>query len=154
MNKTFYCSRRCMADDFKIRMKGAENPNWKDGISKIDGECKYCFVPISKANYMKGAGSYCSLLCKNRYFAVQKKMKCLENGYKRDIRKPPRVYVPKHKCEDCGIRVEKAYIKICKACQQPGKEKQLILKLSVKNAASKNHFRPVKAIEFIVVIGA
>jgi hypothetical protein len=51
-----YCSKECMAIDYKIKTLGSNNPNFKNSKEKI---CKYC----GKTFYVSQKQKYCSHSC-------------------------------------------------------------------------------------------
>lgn len=64
-NKSFYCSRKCMAIDYKNRLKSVNNPNFKNRLSK---KCQNCDELIKNYSSKK----YCSHQC---YFDALRKNK-------------------------------------------------------------------------------
>ena len=72
-----YCSHSCMANDYKERLKGANNPNWKDGISSIPGhylnqrrcaDGKYTILDIQNiGNSQKWKCINCKKIIKRKY---------------------------------------------------------------------------------------
>lgn len=56
-HKSSYCSRECMASGYKDRLRGKDNPNYKNAGAKI---CTHCGSEFS--NYNK-TQKYCSMSC-------------------------------------------------------------------------------------------
>lgn len=59
-----YCSMECMSDDYKTRLKGASNPNFKNAGHKTCIMCKQAFFSYSKSRI------FCSLECRDRKNAL------------------------------------------------------------------------------------
>lgn len=56
-HKKFYCSKDCMAEDYKTRLKGNNNPNFRSLAKKICINCKNEFESYSKRK------KYCTHKC-------------------------------------------------------------------------------------------
>lgn len=105
--KSSYCSKPCMADDYKSRMSGGKNPNFKMKGYKI---CKTCGKTYH--NYQKT--SYCSTVCipRDKPFNIESERNHLFK-IKRLIKSLNRLLVTKRK--ECEVKKSKS----CAACSAP-----------------------------------
>lgn len=55
-----YCSRACMAEAYRTRMKGSANPNFRGALTR--NTCEHCFQPI--VSYKKDR-RFCSTTCRD-----------------------------------------------------------------------------------------
>jgi endogenous inhibitor of DNA gyrase (YacG/DUF329 family) len=63
-NRHRYCSKQCMAADYRVRMCGSANPNHRDGGWRICEHCRRPYVHYSKTRrFCSLACSYASDLC-------------------------------------------------------------------------------------------
>ena len=60
MMRQKYCTKECMAQDYATRMRGSDNPNYRDAAKKL---CEQCGAPYK--NYNKSS-RFCSLGCRDR----------------------------------------------------------------------------------------
>lgn len=110
--KKFYCSRACMSSDYKNRMRGENNPNWKD-ISKPCTICGNLFV-----SYMK-TSKYCSQKCAGLSEQNIKKLKVICN-YQRPIRiLKEKILVVKIKQKTGPKPKPLSPNKVCEHCNNP-----------------------------------
>lgn len=59
-----YCSKKCMAKDYSFKLKGNNNPFWKDRTALVYcQECNLDFVE-KKCRIENGRGKFCSMKCK------------------------------------------------------------------------------------------
>lgn len=70
-NKSSYCSKECMASDYKTRMSGTMNPNYKDAQNRV---CSVCNKKFS--SYVK-TRKYCSHSCAGKSEQNKKKLKII-----------------------------------------------------------------------------
>ena len=135
-----YCSKSCMAEDYRQRMAGENNPNWKGGDRK---ECVHCGTVF----HDRGVRRYCTLECynaseerrENSRRANDKRRrspgKCKECGVEIDYRrkmcddcKPGEARVGQ--CLSCGEEVGSRYdVKFCKECRNQGLHKKEIFSI-------------------------
>lgn len=121
-NKKTYCSRVCMAEHYKTRLKGDTNPNYHDADKRI---CQICGQEFR--SYDKGS-MYCSKKCAGKSDSNLKKLREIANLPK--SRKFPRkgrrlvcfsclktFFWPNRKtlCADCST-YSKQSIRLCDVC--------------------------------------
>ena len=111
--KRFCCSRICMAERYKIILRGKANPNFKDS-KKICKVCGKVYINYNKKNI------FCSVLCysstkKGKMMNEETRQKIIETWRKKILLNPPK--------SKKSPRVKKIYF--CKTCQIPVKERKL-----------------------------
>jgi lambda repressor-like predicted transcriptional regulator len=109
-DKKFYCSRACMAEHYKTRMRGENNPNYSSAGTKICEACgsKYHSYDLNR--------KYCSADCYNH--SEIRKLIAKQNGDKQ--RKPP------GNCAKCGKEIHFTR-KYCSECKQQPKKPSVCL---------------------------
>lgn len=115
IGKKFYCSRPCMAEDYKIRMSGDSNPNYRDAGVLVCAWCKESFRSYSKVR------KYCSWRCAGFANNPSEKMKRLSLLPRK---KRIKSTLPKRKltCVTCGVNFRwTAPKKFCLGCSTRGK---------------------------------
>ena len=55
-----YCSKKCMSDGYKFRLKGTANPNYKNAGYKVCEECSREYPHYSKVR------KFCSIKCRDK----------------------------------------------------------------------------------------
>lgn len=94
-----------MAEDQKTRLKGCNNPNWKNGITeKKDKICARCRSKFTTTNVRDG--NYCSVECWNK---TQKENKKAKKAKIEPVRK-------KYYCQSCIKNEVKRKTKQCWEC--------------------------------------
>lgn len=127
LKKRKYCSDKCMSKDYKIKMTGKANPNYRN-IEKICPVCENSFI-----NYRKDT-KYCSLRCRDiaiwGTIEIRKQRRLLKIQIKKEIRQKNRLAKPMNgpscriyyfTCIDCGeilIRKGHSFIKRCAICNK------------------------------------
>lgn len=108
-----YCSKQCMAEDYKDRWAGDRNPNYR-GVADGKGlhRCPTCgkeFVSYSKT------AKYCSRRC----LALRPgNLDRLSDVGRIAARRKSEEHVPQpRKCKRCGSAVSTKYGRVCDACR-------------------------------------
>jgi hypothetical protein len=130
-----YCSRSCMAEHYKIRMRGEVNPNYRNGISRMKSVCQRCGKSFECHSY--GPGRYCSKWCQNMTQVEEKsRLAAIRNANKPPKKKQVRLI---HVCLTCGINVPPKTIR-CVSCRFKHKEdiKNSLLKVVVCSRCGKS----------------
>jgi hypothetical protein len=130
VDKRVYCSKSCEAEDYKIRMKGKNNPNYKRAGWRICEGCRQEFHNYDKRK------KFCSVDCYNNSEQKREHARRANDGN----RKPPgnckkcgkeishkRVYCNDHNpnikrkygiCRNCGQRVDRYNgVDFCPQCR-------------------------------------
>lgn len=98
----FYCSKACMAADYKIRMRGENNPNYKQEKDKICPTCGKAFHPNNNNTV------YCSFDCYTNSEQKRIDAKRANDGNR----------LPNNYCKKCGTEISSRR-KLCDKCKQP-----------------------------------
>lgn len=114
-HKSFYCSKGCMATDYKKRMIGEKNPNFKNAGARV---CVWCGETYNSYNKRR---KFCSLDCSHK--SQRKNKTSTKKDHKSKTKK--REYFCKQcgdkttkgrtYCVDCSPR-GKTYNRLCKTC--------------------------------------
>jgi hypothetical protein len=116
-DKRSNCSRECMAAEYRARMSGAGNPNWKDGGSHY--ACLHCGATF--VSYDKGR-KYCSVACAAAATAPERartRRKKASSVQPRPRRRRPHVTPPPKRriCDHCGRGfASNHYRRFCPEC--------------------------------------
>ena len=109
-NGSSYCSKACMAADYKIRMKGENNPNYRQSKDKICLGCGAVFHPNNNKQ------NYCSLEC-----YANSDQKIINARKANDGRRRPKGH-----CKNCGVEIP-AGRKMCDKCRLQSRRKGVCL---------------------------
>ena len=107
----FYCSKSCMAEDYKTRMKGDNNPNYQGKDKEYLFICPTCNKEFH--SYSHKTAKYCSISCKAKSpesvarMRAQSKRAGMMGGRKRTPRP----------CAICGDDTGIRWRKYCKSCK-------------------------------------
>lgn len=138
-----YCSRKCMADDYKKILIGDKNPNYRNASIKICLNCGKEFERYNKSS------KYCSQEC--YHSSEETKMRLANITSKEYHCKVCGIVVPrrrklcdehapkpkkKYYCKDCGAEVSKPDVKNCKNCRYPGKNRKTYFSICQKCGAT------------------
>lgn len=113
--KRVHCSKECMTEAYKIRMRGKNNPNYKNASGKVCINCGQTFNSYNKSR------KYCSAECYNASDDKRENARRANDS----IRKP------KHPCKKCSTPImyhhtycsecnpNRKQVKRCLNCKQP-----------------------------------
>lgn len=123
---SFYCSRPCVASAYKVRMKGKNNPNYRNAGEKTCIKCGSIYITYNKNR------KFCSQQC---FFQTRRK-KLVPNKPKRI----PKIW----KCLICSKVVERRNLYCSSACRKVYSEE---FKMIVNCFLCKKQFSKYKAQE-------
>jgi 5-methylcytosine-specific restriction endonuclease McrA len=98
-----YCSKPCMSEGYKDRLKGSVNPNYKNAGIRTCLNCNEDYKDYSKTQ------KYCSPVCSRAHRAKLK-----AEGHPIRTRKIYKVYI----CPDCGAMTFKSMRGPCELCKE------------------------------------
>lgn len=105
--KKTYCSKKCMAKDYQVRMVGDNNPNYRGAGFRLCANCGMEFHSYDKKH------RFCSIGCYQRSAEKRENARKANDGQRK----------PKHPCKKCGEPT--MYNRIfCPSCN-PNKSKRI-----------------------------
>lgn len=110
-SKTTYCSKQCMAVDYRARMMGHDNPNYSGASMKICAACGGAY------HHYNTKRMYCSSYCYT-HDPERSEERRLHAKYRSSLRKPrrgPRPHLWRGRCAACSTAI-RAKRKYCQPC--------------------------------------
>lgn len=149
-NIRVFCSRQCMAENYKIRYSGSSNLNYK-GRDKEYLECIICGKSFQPADLSRKSAKVCSSICRNKSIsnALKGKPKSIEHVKKAlETKRSKKVSNPNLIC-GCGKAKSRSSIRcmdcvsaktlgVCVYCGNTFKKKVKTRKYCNKNCAAKH----------------
>jgi hypothetical protein len=149
-DRSTYCSKSCMAEHYKSRLKGQVNPNYRQAKDKVCLGCGKTFHPNNNNK------TYCSSGCYNKSEQKSIDAKKANDGNRRSNVKCKKCGTeipytrrmcdeckPKPKkngaCMNCGKEVGSTYdVMYCKECRSKGLHKKEVFSICVRCGATIN----------------